>query len=151
MTTHQQLEFSNDLELATSAIDAIAAGRGWCNVSPVARDDEPALTVTIFGLTTRHGVPVATLVTASPREGVDHPSSLGVLHPRGRLGAPRIKELFGDVPYTTRQDHSHRGLVVDVPTDVSARRLVSLMCSLTEELCDVELTGRWKLDAALRD
>jgi hypothetical protein len=146
VTTKDRFEFSEDHARANESLASIAAGKGWCNVSPVVVDEDvPELKVNIFGLWINKGVTVATFVTTPPRAGVDQPSSLGLLHTRGKLGAARIKELLGSVPYIVQQDHSQRGLLLSVPTSVPASAVVEVMSTMTAELCDYELVGRWAM------
>jgi hypothetical protein len=85
------------------------------------------------------------ILRSAPRHGVDQPSSLGLLHSRGRLGVERINELLAGAPYVVRQDHSQRGLLLDVPASDSAERVLSVMCTITGALCDYESTGDWRL------
>jgi hypothetical protein len=114
-------------------------------VTPVVVEDVPELKVNFFGLWVNRGVVVASFVPSAPRHGVDQPSSLGLLHSRGRLGVERISELLAGAPYVVRQDHSQRGLLLDVPASESAERVLSVMCTLTAALCDYESTGDWRL------
>lgn len=150
MVTRSELTFSNDLSNATAAIESIGAGRGWCNVVPKVTEDVEDLAMSVFGLWVSKGVTVATFVTAAPRRGVVPPSSLGVLHTRGRLGRERVKELLGDADLKVRQDHSQRGLLLDVAPDYPSARVLDVMCRLTSALCDYELTGLYRLDLFVR-
>jgi len=54
---------------------------------------------------------MASFITLPERHGEPQPSSLGLLHSRGRLGRERVGELLGGAPFRIRQDHSQRGLV----------------------------------------
>jgi hypothetical protein len=150
LTTRSQLRFSTDRADALSAIESVASGKGWCNVVPAVSEDVKDLTMNGFGLWVSKGVTVASLVTAPPRRGVDQPSSLGLLHTRGRLGRDRIISLLGSAPFKVRQDHNQRGLLLDVPARTPASPILDVMCSLTAELCDYELTGYWRLDLFVR-
>jgi hypothetical protein len=76
---------------------------------------------------------------------------LGVLHTRGRLGRERLATLLANTPFKVRQDHSQRGLLLDVPADTLATVILDAMCSLTTQLCDYELSGTWRLDLFVRD
>jgi hypothetical protein len=143
------ITFSDDRTAAIEAIDAVAGGRGWCNVSPNVDGDVPDMKVNYFGLRLNKGVTVASFVTAPPRHGTPQPSTLGVLHSRSRLGSERILVLLAGAPFTVRQDHNTRGLLLNVPIDVSAELVVRVMCSLTESLCDFDFTGSWTLSQFL--
>ena len=143
------ITFSDDRGVATAAIDAVGAGRGWCNVSPDVEGEVPDMKVNYFGLRLNKGVTVASFVTAPSRHGVHQPSSLGVLHSRSRLGNDRIAAMLGGAPFTTRQDHNTRGLLLEVPADTSAEAVLAVMCSFTEALCDYEFTGRWTMSQFL--
>jgi hypothetical protein len=137
MTTRSQLKFSTERAGAVAAIASIAAGRGWCNVVPEVTEEAEDLTMSVFGLWVSKGVTVASFVTAAPRRGEAQPSSLGLLHTRGRLGRERIAEM--------------RGLLLDVAADEKPTTVLEVMCRLTSSLCDYELTGIWRLDLFARD
>jgi hypothetical protein len=151
MTTRSQLKFSTERAGAVAAIASIAAGRGWCNVVPEVTEEAEDLTMSVFGLWVSKGVTVASFVTAAPRRGEAQPSSLGLLHTRGRLGRERIAEMLGDATMRVRQDHSQRGLLLDVAADEKPTTVLEVMCRLTSSLCDYELTGIWRLDLFARD
>lgn len=149
MTTPTEITFSDDRGVAIAAIDAVSAGRGWCNVSPIVEDEVPDMKVNYFGLRLNKGVTVASFVTAPPRRAVAQPSTLGVLHSRSRLGKERIATMLGDAPFVVRQDHNTRGLLLEVPSDTSAEVILAAMCSLSEALCDYDFTGRWTMSQFL--
>jgi len=123
----------------------VADGRGWCNLSPDVEEEVADMKVNYFGLRLNKGVDVASYVTAPPRRGVAQPSTLGVLHSRSRLGRERIMLMLGGAPFVIRQDHNTRGLLLDVPVDTPAERVLTVMCTLTESLCDYEFKGSWTL------
>jgi hypothetical protein len=145
VTTPQHLRFSSDRADAEAAIASVAAGRGWCNVTPLVEEDIPDMKVNYFGLWLNKGVTVASYVTSPPRKGVAQPSSLGVLHSRSRLGAERVALMLGGAPYTIKQDHNTRGLLLRVPLSSPPSEIVTVMCSLTEALCDYDFTGSWDM------
>jgi hypothetical protein len=149
LTTPKSITFSDDRESAIAAIDAVAGGRGWCNVSPNVEDEVPDMKVNYFGLRLNKGVTVASFVTAPPRRDVAQPSTLGVLHSRSRLGRERVAEMLDGAPFPVRQDHNTRGLLLEVPVATSALLVLTVMCSLTEALCDYDFTGRWTLSQFL--
>ncbi len=151
MTTKSRLKFSSDRIDAIAAIDSVASGKGWCNVIPAVTEEAKDLTMNGFGLWVSKGVTVASFVTAAPRQGVAQPSSLGLLHTRGRLGRERIASLLNGAPFVTRQDHNQRGLLLDVAPTTPSEQVLEVMCNLTSELCDYELTGTWRLDLFTRD
>jgi hypothetical protein len=150
MATRSQLRFSDNRVDAIAAVESIDSGRGWCNVVPVTVDDVPDLKVNVLGLWLNSGVPVATFVTSAPRNGQPQPSSLGVLHSHRRLGRERIGLLLGGAPFVVRQDHNQRGLLLDVPVGTPVSLVLDRMCSMTDELCDYEKTGDWRLDLYVR-
>lgn len=149
MTVPSVITFSNDRAAAVAALDAVGGGRGWCNVSPNVEEEIPDMKVNYFGLRLNKGVTVASFVTAPARHGTVQPSTLGVLHSRSRLGADRIAALLSGAPFTTRQDHNTRGLLLEVPASTSAEQVLTVMCTLTEELCDYDFTGSWTLSQFL--
>lgn len=147
MTARHSIEFTDDTQEATGAIDDVAEGRGWCNLTPeVNADDVEVLSPSVFALRTRRGAPVATLVTSPPRRGVPQPGTLGVLHTRGRLGRELIAQLLEGVPLSLRQDHQQRGLLLEVPAELPSTTVLATMCHLLEQLCDYERTGKWRLE-----
>ena len=145
MTTPQHLRFSSDRSDAEAAIALVSDGRGWCNVTPLVEEEIPDMKVNYFGLWLNKGVTVASYVTSPPRKGVPQPSSLGVLHSRSRLGAERVSLMLRGAPYTIKQDHNTRGLLLIVPLTSPPEEIVNVMCSLTESLCDYEFTGSWDM------
>jgi hypothetical protein len=149
MTVPTVFTFSNDRDAAVVAIDAVGAGRGWCNVAPNVEEEVPDMKVNYFGLRLNKGVTVASFVTAPSRRGIVQPSTLGVLHSRSRLGAERIAGLLAGAPFAVRQDHNTRGLLLEVPVGTRAEQVLTVMCALTEELCDYDFTGSWTLSQFL--
>jgi hypothetical protein len=150
VVTRSELRFSTDRARANSAVESIAAGKGWCNVVALTVDDVPDLKVNVFGLWVNRGATLASFVTAAPRNGEVQPSSLGVLHSRHRLGRERVTALLGGATFTMQQDHNQRGLLLEVPADAAAAQVVDVMCTMTESLCDYELTGSWRMDLYVR-
>jgi hypothetical protein len=147
---HTELHFSENRDEAVRSVESIASGLGWCNVIPDVDDDVPDLQVNFLGLWSNRGVVMASYITKPERNGQAQPSSLGVLHSRGRLGRERIAQLLGGAPFRTRQDHSQRGLVLDVPVGTPAKLVLDVMCSFTSSLCDYDMTGTWRLDTYRR-
>ncbi|MCU1363139.1 MAG: hypothetical protein JWM55_967 [Acidimicrobiaceae bacterium] len=150
MTTRSQLIFSDNRLEALSALESIGSGRGWCNVVPVTVEDIPDLRVNVLGLWLNSGVPVASYVTTAPRNGEPQPSSLGLLHSHRRLGRERISLLLGGAPFVVRQDLNQRGLLFDVPEGTAPTLVLDRMCSMSDELCDYDKTGDWRLDLFVR-
>ena len=111
----------------------------------------PDMKVNFTGLWMSHGVAQASFVTSAPRKGVDQPSSLGILHSRHRLGRERIALMLGNAPFVVRQDHTQRGLLLEVPVGAPASQVLEVMCNLTETLCDFEMTGGWRFDLYQRE
>jgi hypothetical protein len=145
MTTPTLITFSTERSAAIGAIDAVAEGRGWCNLSPDVEEEVADMKVNYFGLRLNKGVDVASYVTAPPRRGVAQPSTLGLLHSRSRLGRERILLMLGGAPFVIRQDHNTRGLLLEVPVDSPAEQVLTVMCTLTESLCDFQFKGSWTL------
>jgi hypothetical protein len=150
MIVPTRVRFSDERDDAVAALSSISSGRGWCNVVAEVVDDVPDLTVNVFGLWVNQGAAVASFVTSAPRDGVAQPSTLGLLHSRGRLGKDRISALIGDAPFAVRQDHNARGLLLSVSPDAPAAQVLDVMCDLTSALCDYPTTGRWRLDLFVR-
>ena len=57
--------------------------------------------------------------------------------------------MLAGAPFVTKQDHNSRGLLLEVPVDTAPARCSTVMCSLTEALCDYDFTGRWTLSQFL--
>ncbi len=150
MSVRSELHFSDDRREALAAIQSIGAGRGWCNLIPDVVEDVPDLQVNFLGLWSNRGVVMASLITVADRQGVAQPSSLGVLHSRGRLGRERVAQLLGGATFAIRQDHAQRGLVLEVPVGTAPSVVLEVMCTLTSSLCDYEMTGTWRLDTYRR-
>ena len=149
MTLPTVFTFSNDRETAVAALNAVGDGRGWCNLSPNVEEDVADMKVNYFGLRLNKGLTVASFVTAPARRGIAQPSTLGVLHSRSRLGTERIQNILDGAPFTVRQDHNTRGLLLIVPVDTPTDLIVRVMCSFTESLCDFSFTGNWTLSQFL--
>lgn len=149
MTRPTVITFSSERSDALAALDAVAAGRGWCNVTPDVEEEAPEMKVNYFGLRLNKGVAVASFVTSPARHGTAQPSTLGVLHSRSRLGRERIALMLAGAPFVVRQDHNTRGLLLEVPADASTDQVLTAMCSLTESLCDYDFTGSWTMSQFL--
>jgi len=145
VTAPLTIRFSSDREQAIDAMGSVASGRGWCNVTPEVEEDVDEMKVNYFGLRFNKGVIVASYVTSAPKKGVDQPSTLGLLHSRGRLGRERINSLLAGAPFTIKQDHNSRGLLLSVPASAPPSQVLNVMCTLTEELCDYQFMGFWTL------
>jgi hypothetical protein len=149
MTTPTIMTFSDDRSDAVEALDAVGDGKGWCNVSPLVEEEVPDMKVNYFGLRLNKGVTVASFVTAAPRRGSVQPSTLGILHSRSRLGKERVTSMLAGAPFTIRQDHNTRGLLLEVPADTASAQVLTVMCTLTEALCDYDFIGKWTLSQFL--
>jgi hypothetical protein len=145
MTAPLTIRFSTDRDQAVDAIGSVASGRGWCNVTPLVEEDVDEMKVNYFGLRFNKGVVVASYVTVAPKKGVEQPSTIGLLHSRGRLGRERISALLGAATFAVKQDHNSRGLLLSVPPDTPPSLVLGVMCTLTEELCDYQFIGSWTL------
>jgi len=143
------ITFADDRDAAIAALDAVGAGRGWCNIVPNVEEEVPDMKVNYFGFRLNKGVTIASFVTTPERRGTIQPSTLGVLHSRSRLGTERIQQLLAGAPFTVRQDHNTRGLLLSVPADASSALVLRVMCSFTEALCDYNFTGRWTMSQYL--
>lgn len=114
-------------------------------MTPLVEEEVPDMKVNYFGLWLNKGVTVASYVTAPPRKGVAQPSTLGVLHSRSRLGVERVTLMLAGAPFTIKQDHNTRGLLLNVPHSSPPSQVLNAMCSLTEALCDYDFTGSWEM------
>jgi len=150
MTARSQLEFSTNVAAALAALDSVAGGKGWCNVVPRVVEDVPDHKVNFGGLWVNKGVVEVSFVTAPPRHGQVQPSTLGVLHTRGRLGRDRIASLLDGADFALLQDHNQRGLLLGVPAATPSSEVLDVMMSFGSALCDYEMTGIWRMDLYLR-
>jgi hypothetical protein len=57
--------------------------------------------------------------------------------------------MLAGAPFSIRQDHNTRGLLLEVPVATSAEQVLTVMCSCTEALCDYDFTGQWTLSKFL--
>lgn len=126
MSTRTEIQFSNDRDEAVLAVQSIESGKGWCNVVPGVVGDIPDVTMNSFGLWLKKGVTVATFVTYPHRQGAAQPSTIGVLHTRGRLGAEKIASLLGDAHFRVSQDHNQRGNRLSLEEHHESRRFPNL-------------------------
>jgi hypothetical protein len=141
------LEFADDTASAEQALDDIADGKGWCNLTPEVDGREvEVLTPSVFSLRVKRGAPVASFVTSPPRKGERRAGTLGILHTRGRLGKERLAQLLDGDGFSVRQDHTQRGLLLDVPPETPTPQVLEVMRTLLSSLCDYERTGKWRLD-----
>ena len=69
MTVPTLIIFSHDREAAVAALDAVSAGRGWCNVSPNVEEEVPDMKVNYFGLRLNKGVTIASFVIGGRSTG----------------------------------------------------------------------------------
>ena len=150
MTLRRQLQFSTDRLEPREAITSIEDGRGWCNVVANVAEDVPDLKVNFFGLWANRGAAMATYVSTPPEKGNVQPGSLGVLHSRGRLGQELITSLLGHERFRVVQDHSQRGLLLEIPYATPAEDILDALCSFSSALCDYEWLGTWRLDLHVR-
>lgn len=147
MTTKRRIEFTDDVAEAVGSIDAIEEGRGWCNLTPeVTSEEVPDLRVNIYSLRVKKGAPVATYVSSPVRRGIRQSGTIGVLHTRGKLGMERVTALLDGAAFPVKQDHTQRGLLLEVPTSTSPSQILAVMCSVLGSLCDYDRTGTWRLD-----
>lgn len=150
MSVRTRLNFTDERAAALDAMTSISSGRGWCNVVADVDDDVPDLKVNVLGLWINRGAAVATLVTSPARDGAPQPSTLGVLHSRGRLGRERIATLVGDMSCSVLQDHNQRGLLLSVDPETSLTKVLDVMCIMSMSLCDFDTNGGWRLDLFVR-
>ncbi|HEY1825932.1 MAG TPA: hypothetical protein VGG21_08255 [Acidimicrobiales bacterium] len=149
--TKSEFYFSEDRSEALAAIESIAGGKGWCNILPrIVDDDVPDIHINFIGWTNR-GITKASFVTEAPKNAQPQPSSLGVLHSGGRVGRARVTAMLEGAPYSIRQDHSQRGLILIVPPSAASSEVLDVMCRFSSELCEYERAGGWRFELFERE
>jgi hypothetical protein len=92
--------------------------RGWINLEPVVDDDTL--------------VPLCTWSAPTPRRRRLRPPVVGIQHHAGRKVAPIVAVPDG---WLVVQDHGRRGLVVNLPPDEPADRVLAWILDGAEALC----------------
>lgn len=139
MSTPTTMVLTDNRDAVLAELATLGEGRGWCNLSPRVVEDVDPVRVNVFGLWANRGTPVATYLTNAPRHGEPVPSSVGVLHTRGRLKPDYLRDLVGDSPLRVAQNHSQRGLLLEAPADVDVALVLDVMCRTVRDLCEFTL------------
>ncbi|HEV2427176.1 MAG TPA: hypothetical protein VGS61_03015 [Acidimicrobiales bacterium] len=150
MTSSTRLFIGEDRDPAIDEVASIGGGRGWCNLSPRVVEDVSPVRVNVFGLWANRGTPIATYLTNAPRAGEAVPSTIGVLHTRGRLPADYVTSLIADSPLRVAQNHTQRGLLLEAPADVDPSIVLDRMCRVVRDLCEYTLAEGFFLEVFRR-
>jgi hypothetical protein len=59
--------------------------------------------------------------------------------------------MLNGAAFPIRQDHAQRGIVLIVPPAALSSDVLEVMCSLTTQLCDYEMTGGWRFELYVRN
>ena len=148
----QYVEFRPDRldEVLTTMEGLSEAGKGWVNFEPAVDAEDVAREGSgTFALFSARG-PVVPLGTWTPgatnRKGRREPAMLGLQHPAGAKAKPLLAQRGHPVPdgWIVVQDHVRKGLVVQVPPEVDARRAVEWLLRAANLLSTVPLVGGWR-------
>lgn len=146
VTPSEQVEFRyDDWSAVLARIDGLSASRqGWVNLLPEVTPDEDVSPRSRLGsLFSSAGplVPMATWVAATGTR----PASAGIQHGVGAKVVARLRD-HGVAPPSGSavvQDHGRRGLVLRLADDTDADVVVAWLMDAVDDLCPVQLTGRW--------
>ncbi len=141
MSTRTSLVLNDERGPVLAELASVGSGAGWCNLSPRVVEDVEPIRVNVFGLWANRGTPVATYLTNAPRKGEPAPSTIGVLHTRGRLKADYLRDLVAGTPLRVVQNHAQRGLLLEAPVDLDVGVVLDVMCRAARELCQHTLAG----------
>jgi hypothetical protein len=122
---------------------------GWVNLHPLIETEEqvPPDTSPLLSWLAAKGpaIPEATWVPGEVKRKRIEPDSIGIQHAAGTKARITLAERGAAVPdeWRLRADHPRRGLVVELPEGVDARRVVDWLVSAARALSDVQLPERW--------
>jgi hypothetical protein len=145
------VEFQPDRleEVLATMEDLSTAGKGWVNFEPAVDAEDVAREGSgTFALFSGRG-PVVPLGTWTPgstsRKGRQEPAMIGLQHPAGARAKPLLAQRGHPLPqgWIVVQDHVRKGLVVQVPAEVDARRAVDWLLRAAALLSTVPLVG-WR-------
>jgi hypothetical protein len=139
ISTPTSYVLTDDRGPVLAELSSIGEGMGWCNLSPRVVEDVNPVRVNVFGLWANRGTPLATFLTYAPHRDEAVPSTLGVLHTRGRLTPDYVRGLIGDSPLRVVQNHPQRGLLLEAPVDVDVGVVLDVMCRAVRDLCEYTL------------
>jgi hypothetical protein len=132
MTTKTEVPFTaDDLAPVLNAIDRA----GWVNLQPDVEDPPPDPRPGWFGSVFSNrgpGLPIATWHPGERSAGVQHPTTKKV----DRTEVP--------AGWAIKQNHPRRGLVVQVPAEVSDVDVVRWLVDLGEKLSPIPTHGKWR-------
>lgn len=152
----EEIEFvPSDTGRVEAQMARLAGARsGWINLLPGVEADDPdagdephrpSPVSALFG-PAQSPVTMVTWVPASGGGRARDVVKVGIMHPRGRHAATRLAELGLAVPagWQVRQDHSRRGLIVEVPADVPHGEVLEWALRAGELLAAARLSGSWQ-------
>jgi hypothetical protein len=149
------LHFSpTDLAALSTVLDELAATRnGWVNLQALVDDEDMAPDARpgragVFAWLSSSGpaVPIASWVPGpTTRKGGHEPDSLGIQHAAGPRAAVTLAEAGLPVPSTWRRvaDHPRRGLVMELPDDVTPTMVLDWAFPAMNVLAGAPLPDTW--------
>ncbi len=150
----EQFEFVPDsTELVLSWMSKLdEASDGWMNLLPGLTDGSTRASTGLFGgFSALIGQPttMSTMGTYLPPKRSSQPgvgASIGLLHPCGSHGMGQLSRAGLDTPPTwkVRQDHSRRGIVLELPPGTLHSDAAAWLIEACTLLCRVQLTGSWQ-------
>ncbi len=131
----------------------VSAAKSWVNVRPYfgpQYDADMKWEPPLRRLFSARGpfVPHATWVPAHTRKRGVEPAAIGLSHPKGPSAIRQLAEGGVVIPsdWLVRQDHSRRGIVIEVGADSTCEQALLFLLDASEELSGVNLPGDWVAD-----
>jgi len=122
-------------------------GKAWFNLVPFVHEDDLVPASQLVKAFTAKGpiIPKGTWLPPRTSRGKVRPGKVGLEHPKGRYAVRQLAELGVELPggFNTKQDHARRGLVFEVPEDVTADVILGFLLDAARELAEVPVGERW--------
>ena len=124
---------------------------GWVTLEPLFDSDEiPVPQASFLGIFSGRGpaVPDISWVPGERKRERTLPTSVGIRHGSGTRAASRLAAAGHPVPDGWRvvQDHPKRGLVLELAEDPPPEEVLDWSVGAARVLCDVPMTGRWRVE-----
>ncbi|MHB8671755.1 MAG: hypothetical protein ACYDAD_14545 [Acidimicrobiales bacterium] len=143
------LHFTRDTgDEVLSTMERLAEGHsGWINFRPEVPEDQEVRREGAFGFLSGIGpvVPLCTWFAGEARRKGFEPPAVGIQHGTGPRAIVRLVAMGAKVPtgWLISQDHPRRGLVLRLPADEPADRVLEWLLRAGDVLCPIPMTGRW--------
>jgi len=129
-------------------IDGQRDGRSWINVQPWVDEEQMPKVSVLKHLFSSRGfvVPTGTWVPSHDGSKMPDVDELGITHPAGHNALGQLQDAGVTVPQGWRpiQDHTKRGIVLEVPRSESHQAIISWVISACVALAgDLPVDDRW--------